>query len=418
MPPAHRPPVAPAEAPVALAPVKHTGDLPWVQLRNAVYHPAIFRKMIGKTDPRAKNGDLVTVYDREGKVFGTGLLSTQAQYGLRMLTFDASTADESLIGERIAGAVALRREMLKLDETTNAYRVIHAEGDGLPGLIVDRFADYAVIEIFNYPMWRRTEAIAVWLKKHLGVSTVFTRADERVQHAEGFIAANAGPTRERTADRKSTVITENGVKFQIDLTHGHKTGFFTDQRDNRRMLCDFTAGKTVLDLCSYSGGFGVYAATLGKAEHVTCVDLDEDAIALAKRNANINNVPRGKFDTAHSDVFPYMRQLIEQKKQFDVVVLDPPKLIANSEEFAEGRAKYFDLNKLALQVVKPGGIFVTCSCSGLLSPEEFFSVLRGACRAPGRRVQTLKFTGPGADHPVMTDAPESSYLKCIFARVW
>src|SRR5207237_27102 len=179
-----------------------------------------------------------------------------------------------------------------------------------------------------------------------------------------------GASEERSPDRKSTVVTENGVRFQIDLTHGHKTGFFCDQRDNRLGLTQFTPGKTVLDLCAYSGGFGVYSATLGKAAHVTCVDLDEDAIALAQRNANLNKVPRGLLETVHADAFVYLRQMQAGGKTFDVVVLDPPKLIARQEEMDEGRMKYFDMNRLAMLAVKPGGILVTCSCSGMLSPED------------------------------------------------
>lgn len=414
------PPPAPDAQAGRMAPITHAGPLPWVQLRNAVFHPSIFRKMVGRVDPRACNGDLVAVYDRDAVRFGTGLLSTQAQYGLRMLTFNDSPIDETFIEQRIAAAARLRREILKLDDVSDAYRVVHAEGDALPGLMIDRFGDTAVAEVFNFPMFRRADAIREACKKVLGVTDVLIRADERVQNAEGFFTPGDAPgaTENRRADRKSTVITENGVRFQIDLTHGHKTGFFCDQRDNRRALTQFTPGADVLDLCCYTGGFGVYAATLGRASRVTCVDLDEDAIALAQRNANLNQVPRSVLSTAHSDVFPYMRQLQASNKQFDVVILDPPKLIANSDEFAEGRAKYFDLNKLAVTVVKPGGMLITCSCSGLLSPEEFFSVLRGAPRSSGRRVQVLQSTGAGPDHPVMTEAPESAYLKCLWCRIW
>lgn len=406
-----------------MMPITHAGPLPWVQLRNAVYHPAIFRKMVGRTDPAARNGDLVAVYDRDAVRFGTGLLSTQSQYGLRMLSFNDAPLDESFLEERIAAATRLRRDVLKLDAIADAYRLVHAEGDALPGLIIDRLGDTAVAEVFNFPMFRRAEAIRAAVRKVLadvGVERVLVRADERVQRAEGFVmeGESPGPVAARRADRQSTIITENGVRFQIDLTHGHKTGFFCDQRDNRLRLTQFTPGAEVLDLCCYSGGFGVYAATLGKAAAVTCVDLDEDAIALAQRNANLNNVARSVLSTAHSDVFPYMRQLQANGKQFDVVVLDPPKLIASREEFTEGRAKYFDLNKLAVTLVKPGGMLLTCSCSGLLSPEEFFSVLRGAPRSSGRRVQVLQSTGPGADHPVMTEAPESAYLKCLWCRIW
>ncbi len=404
-----------------MKPISHAGKLPWVQLRNAMFHPSIYRKMVGRMDQRVQNGDLVTVYDRDGVVFGSGLLSLNAPIGLHMLTFDASPAEESLIMERIATAAKLRREILQLDKSGNAYRVVHAEGDGLPGLMVDRFDDYAVVELFNYPMFRRREAIREALKTHLGVREVLFRADARVQETEGFGLLDDAPTgaqKQRGADRKSTVITENGLRFQIDLTHGHKTGFFCDQRENRLGVAQFTTGREVLDLCAYSGGFGVYAAALGKAKHVICVDLDEDAIALAQRNANLNKVPRGNLQTVHSDAFPYLRQAQQNGKTFDVVVLDPPKLIASREGFEEGRMKYFDLNRLAMVAVRPGGMLVTCSCSGMFTPEDFFAVLKGAARGARRRVQVLRMTGPGPDHPVMTDHPESAYLKCMWCRVW
>jgi 23S rRNA (cytosine1962-C5)-methyltransferase len=402
--------------------------LPWIQLRNALFHPAIYRKMIGRMDPAARNGDLVTVYDRDGKIFGTGLLNTQSQIGLRMLTFDDSPATEMLLRDRLLAAIALRRDVLKLHQTTNAYRVAHAEGDGLPGLIIDRLGAYGVIELFSFAMYKRAGMLAQTLQEALQLDEVLIRADERVQDAEGFripqrnssggrTTSPTGPQRERSPERKSTIITENGIKFQVDLTHGHKTGFFCDQRDNRLALTQLTEDADMLDACCYSGGFGVYAALQGKAKHVTCVDLDEDAIALATRNANINQVPRGHFETIHADTFVYLRQMKEKWRLFDTVVLDPPKFVPTRDSFAEGRAKYFDMNKLALGVVKPGGFFVTCSCSGLVSLEEFNNILRGAARSANRRVQVLKATGPGLDHPVMTDCPESGYLKCLWCRI-
>ena len=223
--------------------------------------------MIGRIDPRAKNGDLVAVYDRDGVRFGSGMLSLNAQIGLRMLTFDDRAVTESLVPERLGEAARLRRDVLELEKSTDAYRVVHAEGDGLPGLIVDRYGPYAVVELFSFPMWRRAETLREELKMLLNVKEVLVRADARVQEAEGFALgddAPLGPQEDRSPDRKSTVVTENGVRFQIDLTHGHKTGFFCDQRENRLGLTRFTPGMRVLDLCAYSGGFGVYAATLGR----------------------------------------------------------------------------------------------------------------------------------------------------------
>ncbi len=402
-----------------------TGNgLPWVQLRHNVdFHPTIYRKMIGAIDARAKNGDLVSVYDRDGQMFGTGLFSRNAVMGVRMVTFDTAPFDEAMLEGRVRQAVELRQGKLGLDRVTTAYRLVHAEGDGLPGLIVDRLGDYAVVELFSFPMFRRVEAITRVLRSFPMLKEVLVRADARMQDLEGFAVAGDAPTGPRGErrvgpDRKSTVVTENTLRFQIDLTHGHKTGFFCDQRDNRMGLTQFTPEANVLDVCAYSGGFGIYAATLGKAARVTCVDLDEDAIALAQRNANLNKVHKGQFDIAHADAFVYLRQMQTAGRTFEVVVLDPPKFIHSLEEQDEGRNKYFDLNRLALTLVKPGGVLVTCSCSGLLSPVDFVTVLGAAGRGARRRVQVLRQTGPGADHPVMTDCPESGYLKCLWAKVW
>jgi 23S rRNA (cytosine1962-C5)-methyltransferase len=415
-----RPAPAGESAAARMVPVQNDSPLPWVQLRNAVFHPSIFRKMVGRMDPRVRAGDMVAVYDRDAKFFGTGLYNPQSQIALRMLTFDASPVSEETLIQRLEQAVKLRNETLKLPATTDAYRVVHAEGDGLPGLIVDRLGDYAVMEFFSLPMFQRRAMLEPHLKRLLGVQEVLTRADDHVQENEGFVVpqANGRAESEEAPARKSTIITENGIKFQVDLTYGHKTGFFCDQRDNRQRLTAYTAGAKVLDLCSYTGGFGLSAVLKGGADSVTAVDLDERAIALAQRNANINHVPRGTFATAHSDAFTYLRQMQQNGTQFDVVVLDPPKFIASREEFDEGRAKYFDLNKLTLGSVKSGGTFVTCSCSGLMSQDDFLQMVRGAARGSGRRVQMLEVTGPGCDHPVMTEHPESIYLKCVWARVW
>lgn len=412
-----------------MVPIRHTGPLPWVQLRNAALQVAIFRKMVGRLDPKARNGDLVTVYDRDGKVFGTGLLNIQSQIALRMVTFDETPFTENTLIQRLQAAIALRRDILKLDASTSAYRVVHAEGDGLPGLIVDRYGPYAVIELFSAAMYKRVKTLAATIRETLQLEEVLIRADERVQAMEGFVlpvqpgmggggGGGGGGGEGRSPDRRSTVVTENGLKFQIDLTYGHKTGFFCDQRDNRLALTQWTADAEVLDLCCYTGGFGVYAAALGKAKSVTCVDLDEKALSLAQRNANLNKIPRTQLETVHADLFPYLRQM-KEKRQPNIIVLDPPKLIPNRDSFFEGRGKYFDMNRLALELIKPGsgGILVTNSCSGLFSMSDFQDMLRTAARFANRQVQILRSSGPGLDHPFMVDAPESSYLKCVWCRV-
>ncbi len=390
----------------------HPG-LGWVQLRNAVFSTSIFKKMVGKTAPGLAAGEMVTVYDRDGEFFGVGLFNPQSQIALRMLSFTEMEVTEDFLEKRLTQAAALRREMLKLDATTSAYRVVHAEGDGLPGLIVDRLGDAAVVEILSMAMFKRIGRIKHILLDILPVKRVIFRTDEHIQRAEGFFLRQD----DIRDGHSGGMVEENGLHFTVDLAAGHKTGFFCDQRDNRLALTAWTQDARMLDLCCYSGGFGIYAATMGKAAQITAVDLDEAAVALARRNANLNRINAGQYQCIHADGFAYLRQMQQNNQWYDVVVLDPPKLIAARDDFAAGRKKYLDFNKLAMGVVKPGGMLVTCSCSGLLDVLEFQNMLRGAARSARKRVQILRVTGAGADHPVMTEFLEGQYLKCDWCRI-
>ncbi len=395
-----------------MAPLQPGGPLPWVQLRNAAFSAALFRKMVGRIDPRARDGDLVKVYDRDGAVFGTAFLNRKSQIALRMLGFGETPLAETFLEQRVAEAAALRRDVLQLEKVTNAYRLIYAEGDGLPGLIVDVFEHLAVVELFSLAMFQRAPQIEKALRSLSSIERVIFRADDSIQRAEGF---HIDPS--RTHARDSLVITEHDLRFQIDPTCGHKTGFFCDQRENRFALTAFTSGRNVLDLCCCTGGFGIYALGRGNAAAVTAVDLDEKAVALARRNANLNRLAANRYETVHADVFPYLRQMGRNNRHFDVVILDPPKLIGRREDFSEGRQAYFDLNKLAMGVVRPGGLLLTCSCSGLLDQAEFLNVIRGAGRSARRRVQIIRISGAGPDHPVMNDFLEGIYLKCLWCRL-
>jgi 23S rRNA (cytosine1962-C5)-methyltransferase len=211
-------------------------------------------------------------------------------------------------------------------------------------------------------------------------------------------------------------IREHGVRYEVDFVEGHKTGFFCDQRDNRRRLAALVAGKRVLDLCCYSGGFSVSAALAGAAE-VTGVDLDEAAVAMARRNANLN---QARVSWVHCDAFSYARQMRDNGKRWDVVILDPPKLVhgRDDESATEGRRRYEDLNGLGMMITEPGGLLVTCSCSGMLPAEEFEDIVCRMALRTRRRLQILDRTGAGGDHPVMSNSPEGRYLKLIWARVW
>ncbi|MCR4295669.1 MAG: 23S rRNA (adenine(2030)-N(6))-methyltransferase RlmJ, partial [Elusimicrobia bacterium] len=204
------------------------------------------------------------------------------------------------------------------------------------------------------------------------------------------------------------------VTFIVDPSTGYKTGFFTDQRENRAAILPFAKEKKVLDVCSYTGGFALYAKKLGGADEVTAVELDPDAAALLKMNANAN---QQRIDVVCADAFPYMRQAAMNAKRYGLIVLDPYKLIANQEGYALGRQKYIDLNRLGMVLLEPGGILVTCSCSGMLSWDEFLQFVRTAAGSCGKRVQVFRKSGAGPDHPFTADHPEGEYLKVLWCRV-
>lgn len=385
-------------------------ETPWVSLRSVGYQTFIYSRMVGDTSADARPGDVVTVYDRRGDVFGHGIYNPCSMIALRMLNFDATPVDDAFWQTTIERAVALRCDVLRLDGVSDAYRLVHAEGDGVSGLIVDRYRDTLSIEVFSFGIWRMIERLIPMLHEAAGTKHHRVHVDDRVLKQEKF---DAKPIASEEAP-KSLKLTEHGVRFRVDFALGHKTGFFCDQRENRLRLSRMTCGASVLDLCCYSGGFGLYAKVLGDAADVTCVDLDENMIEVARGNANLNQV---KINAVHSDAFTYMRQMQTNKRLYDVVVLDPPKLIFSKTDQGEGRAKYNDLNRLAATLVKPGGVLLTCSCSGAFQRDEFLQLATSAASRDGRACQVLDVSGAGPDHPVSTRCRESEYLKAVWLRL-
>jgi 23S rRNA (cytosine1962-C5)-methyltransferase len=381
-------------------------------IRSPGTHTFVYRKMVeGPVGAASPNlGDLVRVVDRDGQHLGYALWNGRSQISLRFLSRGADPPGPEFWARRIEEAASLRTSLLGLDKETNAYRAIHAEGDGLTGLVVDRFADVLSVEVFSLGMYQRIGPILSLCADRLGTSHYRVNVDERVALQEDFsgrpLASPQLPPR--------ITIEEHGIRYRIHFEEGHKTGFFCDQRDNRRDLARFCAGRSVLDLCCYTGGFGLNALVRGQAREVTCVDLDEKAVALARENGNANQV---KLDVVHADAFGYLRQMGLNGRTYGVIVLDPPKLIPDRDEIAPGKRKYFDLNVLAMKLVEPGGVLVTCSCSGLLPAADFLGILRAAARKAERPAQLLALAGAAADHPVALDTPEGSYLKVAWLRI-
>lgn len=388
---------------------------PWVQLKYFTYNPAVFPRMLGGVSPDAVPGGLIHVYDKNGDLFGGGFWNPQSRTPLRMLRHGADPLEERDLEEALRRAVAWRREDCQLDAVTSAYRVIHGDSDGLGGLIVDRYQDVLSLEVSTLGVWLRLGRWLPLLHQLCGTRRHVIAVDEGIARMEGIDVSKAPPSDPVRRVR----IEEHGIQFEVDFAQGHKTGFFCDQRDNRLRLAQYVRDKSLLDLCCYSGGFSIYARKLGGAREVTAVDLDEKAIAMARRNANIN-AEHGPLhiDFVHADAFVYARQMVRNGKQFDVVLLDPPKFVqGRDEEKEEGLKKYHDLNMLGLQCVRRGGLFVTCSCSGLVSPAEFEKVVIKAAQRLGRRLQIIDMTGPGWDHPFLSTYPEGRYLKVLWAHV-
>jgi 23S rRNA (cytosine1962-C5)-methyltransferase len=295
-------------------------------------------------------------------------------------------------------------------------RIIHAESDDLPALIVDRFDDTLCAELYSETAVHLWDTISPILHKELGTQHHLLRFDEKSARAE-----NAQPLELRSNSCPNLLkISENGIRYEVDLRDGHKTGFFCDQRLNRQKIraeverVIATKGHcSVLDICTYTGGFAL-AAAVGGATEVQGVDLDEKAIAVAKRNANLNQTTKVRF--THSDAFPWLRQAFENGSRFDIVIVDPPKFIPNRSKWDEGIAKYHDLNKVAAPLLEEGGLMLTCSCSALLPMSDFQEKVRQATKRLGRPLRIEAATGAGPDHPVRLDFPEGAYLKALWLR--
>jgi 23S rRNA (cytosine1962-C5)-methyltransferase len=399
--------------------------LPKVFVKSPTGHPYLFRKRIDRFDAALRPGDLAAVYVDRGAVFAYGLFNPRAEITVRLVRWGSDPPDEAFWTGQLAQAASLRRDLLGLDAQTDAYRLVHSEGDGLSGIVIDRFGDVLSAEAFSLAMFQRGADLLERLSGIVGTRSWILRAGPASLDQEAF---EAPPLRSEHAP-PSVTVHEYGTRFRVQFEESHKTGFFCDQRENRRRLATYCAGKSVLDLCCYTGGFAVQAKKLGNAAEVTGVELDEAPLQLARENANLNQV---RVNFVQSDAFAYMRDMLRNGRQYDVIVLDPPKLIRTRDELEDGRRKHFDLNRLAMQLVRPGGLFLSCTCSGLLDDAEFLKLLHSASRQAGalletppdskprhapRTMQILDETGAAPDHPIASNCPENEYLRAVWMRL-
>lgn len=390
--------------------------LPVIRLSTAraSRHPWIYKKMVRPPRERLAPGTLVEVQSREGAFAGRGIFNPRSEIALRILTDDESEPlDERFFLSRLRAAKELREDVLRIPERSDAYRLCHAEADGLSGLVIDRFADTLVVRPYSAGYVVAIDSVAGALGELFPGARVVFRMDATAARREGLDPAAVAGVAKRFPASGRVTIRERDLGMLVDMETGHKTGYFLDQRENRARFASLTRGMRVLDCFSYTGGFAI-SAMLGGAASAVAVDLDEKALAVARENARVNNVA---VEFVHADVFRHLRAMNARGEQVDALVLDPAKLAGVKSELAVAKRKYGDVNRLGLQVVREGGIVLTCSCSGMVGEAEFMSVIANSAAEAGVRLQVFEVAGAAPDHPVASDFPEGRYLKAVFARV-
>ena len=374
-------------------------------------HPWVFSGAIYRIDGTPAGGDSVRVRAHGGAFLGWGIYSPQSQIAIRLWSWEQTQPiDAALLRTRLTQALALRR----MCGNQEALRLVHGESDGLPGLIVDRYADTLVLQASSAGAARWREAAADLLLELTGCARVYERSDAEVMSLEG-IPARSGPLR-GDAPPAQMQVRENGLSLGVDIAGGHKTGFYLDQRDNRALVRTLAAGRKVLDCFCYSGGFTVNALA-GGAEHVTSVDASAEALALARDNVGRNALDAQRAQWVEGDAFQYLRKLRDQGRSFGLIVLDPPKFAPTAAHAERAARGYKDINLLAFKLLAPGGLLATFSCSGGVSRDLFQKIVAGAASDARVDAQILRWMSATPDHPVALAFPEGEYLKGMLCRV-
>lgn len=377
-------------------------------------HPWIFSGAIDSIKDINTNGETVEIFSGDGKFLGYGSYSLHSQISVRVLSFNPEDQiDKNFIQKRVETAAQFRKQIINL-ETTNAYRVINAESDSLPGLVVDKYGDFLVCQFLSAgaEFWKK-ETIEILLNI-FNPTGIFERSDVEVREKEGlqqFKGILYGKDPEELIE-----IIENGNKFFVDINLGHKTGFYLDQRDNRKLLETFSSESEILNCFSYTGGFSVYAIKAG-ASKVVNLDSSLEALSLAETNLTLNGIASSKYENVQDDVFKYLRKLRDTNKQFDVIILDPPKFAESVSQIEKASRGYKDINLLALKLLKKNGVLFTFSCSGHIVPELFNKIIADAATDAGREVHILKYLTQSPDHAMLTSFPEGLYLKGLVCKV-
>jgi 23S rRNA (cytosine1962-C5)-methyltransferase len=375
-------------------------------------HPWVFSGAVAQVQGEPESGTTVAIRAADGRFLGWAAYSPKSQIVARVWSWrEEAPLGAGLLRERLSQALAMRARLLGEGQPA---RLVHAESDGLPGVIVDRYRDTLVLQVSSAGAQAWRETLADLLLELTGAQRVYERSDAEVLALEG-LQPRVGPLR-GDAPSDPLEIEEAGLKFLISIAGGHKTGFYLDQRDNRALVRSLAAGGSVLDCFCYTGGFTL-SALAGGATHVTAVEASGEALGLAQRNAQINAFAAERCQWVEADVFQMLRRLRDQGRRYHLIVLDPPKF-APTAALAERAARgYKDINLLAFKLLAPGGLLATFSCSGGIARDLFQKIVAGAALDAGVDAQILRHLGAGPDHPVALSFPEGEYLKGLLCRI-
>jgi 23S rRNA (cytosine1962-C5)-methyltransferase len=378
-------------------------------------HPWIFSGAVAHVAGTPALGESVRVLSSDGAVLGTGSYSPSSQIRIRMWTFDeAQTVDAAFVKERVAQSVG-SRAVFMAEDATNAFRLVNAEADGVPGLVADRYGEWIVCQFTTAGSERWKKEIVSALQTFSPCRGVYERSDVEVREREGLPQMTGVLAGEPPPERIEIV--EHGCHYLVDVREGHKTGFYLDQRDNRARVKCYANGCDVLNAFSYTGGFGI-AAVAASAASVTHVDLSEPALELARVNTALNTCHVDESAFLHGNVFEVLRKFRDEGRSFDLVVLDPPKFAESKGNLMKAARGYKDINLLGIKLLRPGGMLATFSCSGLMTPELFHKVVSDAAVDAKRDIQVLKRLQQAEDHPEGLCFPEGLYLKGLLCRAW
>ena len=375
-------------------------------------HPWIFSGAIQQADNGIASGATVDLLSSKGDFLGRGAYSPQSQIRVRIWTFDNQAVDADFFRQRIRASLDIRKSLFDLRET-NAIRLIHAESDGLPGLIVDRYNDILVLQSLTAGSEYWKETITDILLEETGLKNIYERSDADVRELEGLPPLRGAIRNSIIGESDSVsniVIVEHGLKFLVDIEHGHKTGFYLDQRANRQRVRRFARGKDVLDCFCYTGGFTANALA-GEAKSVLAVDASSEALALARQNLELNGLPLEKAQFLEGDVFHVLRKFRDEGRSFDMIILDPPKFAPTAAQAEKAARGYKDINLLAFKLLRPNGILATFSCSGGIDAALFQKIVASAALDAGADAQIIEHLSQDVDHPVALNFPEGTYLK-------